>query len=319
VSVLLEARSLTKHFAVGGGLLFNREEASIRAVDGVDFALRERETLGLVGESGCGKTTLAKLILLLEKPTSGSILFRGVDINRMSRHQVRQFRSSVLAVFQDPYSSLDPRMRVDSIVAEPLRATTSLSREEQEERVVAALEDVKLGGDALKRFPHEFSGGQRQRIALARAIVTRPSLVILDEPVSALDVSVAADMLNMLKDIQEELGLTFVLIAHNLAMVRHMSHQIGVMYLGKMMEIAPSEEFYDCPSHPYGRALLDAARRGGALGDGVRLLGEVPSPLSPPSGCRFHTRCYAAMDVCSEVEPVPKEVGKGHTVACHLY
>jgi len=319
MSILLEAKSVTKHFPVRGGLFRNRGTSWIKAVDGVDFTLSEGETLGLVGESGCGKTTLAKLVLLLEKPTSGSILFRGQDIARMSRAERKQFRSSVLAVLQDPYSSLDPRMRVASIVAEPLRASRPLPRQEREETVAEALEEVRLGREALKRYPHEFSGGQRQRIALARAIVTRPNLVLLDEPVSALDVSVGADMMNLLTDVQEELGLTYLLIAHNLATVRHMSHRIGVMYLGKMVEMSPSEEFYAHPLHPYGQVLLAAASLGGALGKDTRLRGEVPSPLSPPSGCHFHTRCSAAKEVCSEAEPLPKEVTRDHLVACHLY
>jgi oligopeptide transport system ATP-binding protein len=320
MSILLQAHQLKKYFPVTKGFLFSQTRAWIKAVDGIDLTLCEGQTFGLVGESGCGKSTVAKLILLLEKPTSGSVLFRGEDINLMKHKELKQYRASVQAVFQDPYNSLSPRMRVHSIIVEPLQVSnSSCTKQEQKERVEMVLREVKLEHDSLRRYPHEFSGGQRQRIALARALITRPRLLVLDEPVSALDVSVGADIMNLIKDLQEELVLTYLLIAHNLATVRHLSHHIGVMYLGKMVETAPSEEFYTCPLHPYGQALLSAASSSGSFGKREMLQGEVPNPINPPPGCRFHTRCSAAKEVCSEIEPLPKEVSRGHWVACHLY
>jgi oligopeptide/dipeptide ABC transporter ATP-binding protein len=319
MDVLLKVQELKKYFPVTKGFLFARVGGWVKAVDGIGFALNEGQTFSLVGESGCGKTTISKLILLLEKPTGGSILFRGQPVNQMKHEALKQYRASVQAVFQDPYASLSPRMKVDSIIGEPLRAGGSLPEKERRERVEAVLREVKLDPDALKCYPHEFSGGQRQRIALARALSTKPSLVVLDEPVSALDVSVRADMMNLLKDLQGELGLTYLLIAHNLATVRHMSHHIGVMYLGKLVEMAPSEEFYAHPLHPYGRALLSAASLGGALGSDMIVEGEVPSPLNPPAGCRFHTRCLVAKEACCEIEPQLQDITDGHMVACHLY
>lgn len=319
MNALLQVQGLRKYFPVSKGLLFSSQREWVKAVDGIDFDIREGQTLGLVGESGCGKTTVARLLLLLEKPTSGSILFRGRDINQMKHEELRQYRLSVQPVFQDPYSSLSPRMRVGSIIGEPLDASGSVSVKERRESVNLALREVRLDADSVNRYPHEFSGGQRQRIALARALSTRPSLVILDEPVSALDVSVGAVMMNLLKDLQQQLGLTYLLIAHNLATVRHMSHYIGVMYLGKLVETAPSEEFYENSLHPYGQALIAAASHSTEIGSESMLRGEVPSPLNPPSGCRFHTRCFSAREVCSETEPLMKEVNRGHLVACHLY
>ncbi len=317
MSPLLQAQGVKKHFPVTKGFLFAQRTGWIQAVDGVDLALDEGQTLSLVGESGCGKTTMAKLILLLEKPTSGSLLFRGRDINEMNHGELREYRASVQAVFQDPYTSLSPRMRAGSIISEPLEVGGPSSGQERRERVETVLRQVKLDPGVARYFPHELSGGQRQRIALARALSISPSLLILDEPVSALDVSVAADVMNLLKDIQQELGLAYLLIAHNLATVRHMSHQIGVMYLGRLVETAPNEEFFSDPQHPYSKALLSAASSSSSTA--YTLQGEVPSPLNPPSGCRFHTRCPFAMEVCSETEPLPREVSRGHQVACHLY
>lgn len=319
MDVILRAQGLKKYFPTANVLPFFKTKSYIKAVDGIDFAMHEGQTLGLVGESGCGKSTVAKLLLLLHKPTAGSILFRGQDINRMKHKELTQYRMSVQAVFQDPYSSLSPRMTVKSILAEPLETSSALSEMERRERVEMVLREVKLDYDSLKRYPHEFSGGQRQRIALARALTTRPSLIVLDEPVSALDVSVGAHVMNLLKDIQEELDLTYLLIAHNLATVRYLSHHIGVMYLGRLVEMAPNEEFYAHPLHPYGQALLCAASFDDTDGGQIMLHGEVPSPLNPPAGCRFHTRCFMTKEVCSAIDPPLKEVTKGHLVACHLY
>lgn len=316
--ILLEAKSLKKYFQTRGSVPWRRT-APIKAVDGVDFLLHEGETLGIVGESGCGKSTVAKLILMLEKPTSGMILYRGSNVFRMPYRERTRFRSSVSAVFQDPYGSLDPRMRVASIIAEPLRADASVRAGVREERVAAALEQVRLRNDSLQRYPHHFSGGQRQRIALARAIVNRPSVLILDEPISALDVSVGADMMNLLKDMQRDLGLTYLLIAHNLAVVEHMCHRIAVMYLGRIVETAPSKEFYSNALHPYGQLLLSVASRRSPMSGDMVNYGELPSPTALPPGCRFHTRCVAAKEICSETEPLPKEIGKGHVITCHLY
>jgi len=319
MDTVIEVQGLKKYFPVTRGFLWSRSKGWIKAVDGIDFRVCQGETFSLVGESGCGKTTVAKLLLLLEKPTGGTVIFRGQDIGQIQGEDLKRYRASVQAVFQDPYGSLSPRLRVESIISEPLQATTLMSKEERRERVETALREVKLGSDAMRRYPHEFSGGQRQRIALARALGTRPNLIILDEPVSALDVSVRADVMNLFKDLQEELGLTYLLIAHDLATVRHMSHHIGVMYLGKLVEVAASEEFYSQALHPYGRALIAAASLRGALGEEGMLQGEVPSPLNPPSGCHFHPRCPEVMAICSETEPELKEVGTGHQVACHLY
>jgi oligopeptide/dipeptide ABC transporter ATP-binding protein len=320
MATILDIKGLKKHFKVRRGGLFSRQTAWVRAVDGVDLNLSEGKTVSIVGESGCGKTTLTKVVLLLEAPTDGAVSFRGQDINRMNSQQLKDYRIAVQAVFQDPYGSLSPRLRVKSIVDEPLQASGLFTRQERWERIEQAIQEVNLDYDALNRYPHEFSGGQRQRIAVARALSTRPSLIILDEPVSALDVSVRANVMNLLKDLQQELGLAYLLIAHDLATVRHMSDHIGVMYLGKMVETAPSEEFYSHPLHPYGQALLAAAAsRGGSNSDAELLQGEVPSPLAPPSGCHFHTRCPQVMAVCSEVAPALQEAAPEHQVACHLY
>lgn len=320
MSTLIEIQKLKKYFPVRKRGIFSRELRWVKAVDGINFRIDEGQTFSVVGESGCGKTTLSKVILLLEKPTEGTVLFQGNDINRMNRDQIRRYRNSVQAVFQDPYGSLSPRLRVRSIVDEPLHASGLYTRKERQQRVKSALEEVNMDEDAMNRYPHEFSGGQRQRIALARALSTRPRLIVLDEPVSALDVSVRANVMNLLKDLQDELGLAYLLIAHDLATVRHMSHRIGVMYLGRMVEEAPSEEFYSDPVHPYSQALLAAAAsRGGLDCDASLLEGEIPSPLDPPPGCHFHPRCPRVMDICREVAPISKNVNSNHMVSCHLY
>jgi oligopeptide/dipeptide ABC transporter ATP-binding protein len=318
VNTLLEVKDLSRYFPVTSGLLA-KQVGWIKAVDGSSFSIKEGQTLGLVGESGCGKTTTAKLILLLEKATAGSILFRGKEIFELRGKELRQYRSSVQAVFQDPYASLNPRMRVKSIVAEPLVVNTALPRKAVRERMEEVLSQVGLDPEAAGRFPHEFSGGQRQRIALARSLIVHPSLIILDEPVSALDVSIQAQIMNLFKDLQEQLGLAYLLIAHNLATVRYMSQEIGVMYLGKLVERGPVEQVYNICLHPYTKALFSAGlpSHPDLVKEEIVLSGEVPSALNPPSGCRFHPRCPSVMPICSAVEPDLKEAAPSHYVACH--
>jgi len=318
--ILLEARDLKKHFPVTKGLILMKQVGAIKAVDGISFTINKGETFGLVGESGCGKTTTARLILLLETITSGTILHEGKDITQLAKAELKKYRSSVQAVFQDPFSSLSPRMRVGGIIAEPIVVSGALPREGVKERVAEVLEVVGLRSDGAELYPHEFSGGQRQRIAVARSLASNPSLIILDEPVSALDVSIRAQIMNLLHDIQQNIGVTYLLIAHDLAVVKHMSNRIGVMYLGKLVEIAESEELYSHPLHPYTQALLSAAlpSHPDDQREEIILTGEVPSPLNPPPGCRFHPRCFNAKPVCSQEEPPLKEVASGHLVACHL-
>jgi oligopeptide transport system ATP-binding protein len=319
VTVVLEAARLTKHFQAKRGI-FGGERGVVRAVDGISFTIERGRTLGVVGESGCGKTTTAKLILALEEPTHGAILFEGEDLNRLGAAGRRNYRKSVQAVFQDPYASLNPRMRISAIIAEPLVTNQSLPAIEVRQRVLQLLDLVGLPERAADLFPHEFSGGQRQRIAIARALALSPKLVVLDEPVSALDVSIRAQILNLLRDLQAELGLSYLFIAHDLAAVAHMSHSIIVMYLGKIVESGDAHTLARAPKHPYTEALFSAAlpshpdeRR-----EEIILPGEVPSPLNPPSGCRFHPRCPHAMPHCSRREPMLMDV-EGREVACHLY
>jgi oligopeptide transport system ATP-binding protein len=318
--VLLEARELTKYFHVVKGLIFSKLIGVLKAVDAISFSIGKSETLGLVGESGCGKTTTAKLILMLEDITSGTILFKGNDIRQLSGPDLKNYRKVVQAVFQNPYGSLSPRMRVRDIIAEPLVVNDTLSRNEVKERVANVLEVVGLGGEKGGLYPHEFSGGQRQRIAVARALILNPSLIVLDEPVSALDVSIRAQIINLLIGIQERFGISYLLIAHDLAVVKHMSHRIGVMYLGNLVEVAESDEIYKNPLHPYTRALYSAAlpSHPDDHREEIILPGEVPSPLNPPSGCRFHPRCSEAKAKCREETPILLDVGGNHHVACHL-
>ena len=317
--ILLEARDLTKYFPVTKGLIFSKQIGAIKAVDGISFTINRGETFGLVGESGCGKTTTSRLILLLEEITSGTLLFEGTDISQLARTEFERYRASVQAVFQDPYSSLSPRMKVGKIIAEPIVINDDLNPKEIRERVASLLEVVGLRKDADVLYPHEFSGGQRQRIAIARALAPDPRLIILDEPVSALDVSIRAQIMNLLRDIQIKMHTTFLLIAHDLAVVKHMSNRIGVMYLGKLVEVAESEELHLYPVHPYTQALLSAAlpSHPDIARKMIILPGEVPSPLNPPSGCRFHPRCFKTTAICSQQIPPLKEIGPNHLVACH--
>lgn len=318
---LLELRDLKKHFPVTKGLLFQETIGLVKAVDGVSYSLGAGETLGLVGESGCGKTTTLKLVLMLEQPTSGTIRFRGREIQSLQGQDLKAYRRGVQAVFQDPYSSLNPRIRIRDTIAEPLVVNETVSKAKVNERVHELLNLVGLRPSAATLFPHEFSGGQRQRIAIARALSLNPSLIILDEPVSALDVSIRAQIMNLLQDLQQQLGLSYFLIAHDLAAVLHLSTTIVVMYLGKVVEIATSEEMRTKPLHPYTQALFSAAlpSHPDEQREEVIITGEIPSPLNPPAGCRFHPRCPFAMPVCSEVEPLLQPVASGHEVACHLY
>lgn len=318
--ILLEAKNLKKHFPVNRGIIFTKEIGAIKAVDGIDFSIPKGETFGLVGESGCGKTTTARLVLLLETITEGVVQFDGLDISKMSKTQLKDYRSKVQAVFQDPFSSLSPRLRIRDIIAEPVTTNRNMSKSAVRERVAETLDVVGIGREKADNYPHEFSGGQRQRIAVARALALNPGLIILDEPVSALDVSIRAQIMNLLQDIQDQFGITYLLIAHDLAVVKHMSHQIGVMYLGKLVEKAESEELYSNRLHPYTEALYSAAlpSHPDDQREDIILSGEVPSPLFPPSGCHFHPRCPEAKHGCSEEEPKLKDMGHGHMVACHL-
>jgi oligopeptide/dipeptide ABC transporter ATP-binding protein len=316
---LLEARGLTKHFPVGRGFL-GGGGGVVRAVDDIAFAIEPGRTLGVVGESGCGKTTTAKLVLRLEKPTAGQILFEGQDVAGLEGEGLQRYRKSVQAVFQDPFASLNPRMRVDAIIAEPLVTHERLESPAVAARVARLLDVVGLPARSRDLFPHEFSGGQRQRIAIARALALSPRLVVLDEPVSALDVSIRAQILNLLRDLQRELGLAYLFIAHDLAAVAHMSHVIAVMYLGRIVEIGEAARVATAPQHPYTRALFAAAlpAHPDEQREEIVLAGEVPSPLNPPAGCRFHPRCPEVMARCSKEEPRLKSA-RGRDVACHLY
>jgi oligopeptide/dipeptide ABC transporter ATP-binding protein len=319
MTTLLEAQNLTKHFPLRRGL-FGRDPGAVRAVDGVSFTIEAGRTLGVVGESGCGKSTTAKLVLKLEEPTAGEIRFEGRSLQKLDAAGLRQYRSSVQAVFQDPFASLNPRMRVGAIIAEPLVTNEKIDKAQARQRVARLLDMVGLPARSADLFPHEFSGGQRQRIAIARALALSPKLVVLDEPVSALDVSIRAQILNLLVDLQRDLGLAYLFIAHDLAAVAHMSHSIAVMYLGQLVEYGPAKTVATDPKHPYTQALFSAAlpSHPDETREEIILTGEVPSPVNPPSGCRFHPRCPHVMPRCAP--EVPKlRTAFGRETACHLY
>ena len=318
---LLRVENLRVFFNVRRGSWLDRETILLKAVDGVSFEAKEGETFSIVGESGCGKTTTARAVLKVEPPHGGRILWNGLDIADIDEEQTKAYRSAVQAVFQDPYSSMNPRMRVEDFITEPLLLNAGIGRAERRERASDALVQVGLRADDVHNFPHEFSGGQRQRVAIARALASSPRLIVLDEPVSSLDVSIRAQIMNLLKDLQESRGFSFVFIAHHLGTVRYMSRTVGVMYLGRMMELADSEELFNNPLHPYTRALFSAA-----LPDHpdveraeVLLQGDVAAATDIPGGCRLHPRCPMARPECSHVEPEWKEAAPGHWTACHLY
>jgi oligopeptide transport system ATP-binding protein len=318
---LIEAQDITKYFPIRKGVLFSRVTGLIKAVDGVDLSIGSSETLGLVGESGCGKTTISRLILLLEDLTRGSIIFQGKNLKEFTSKDLAQYRNCVQAVFQNPFSSLDPRMYIGNIISEPFSTGKTIGKGEIKDRVASLLEAVGLDPRNVRKYPHEFSGGQRQRIAIARALSSNPKLIILDEPVSSQDVSIRAQLLNLLKDLQSEMSLSYLLIGHDLATVRYMSHKVSVMYLGKIVEHALSDELYTNPLHPYTRALFAASLpdKPGVKSVKNVLSGEIPSPLKPPTGCYFHPRCPSAKQICSQTSPTFKKISPTHSVYCLLY
>lgn len=320
-SKLIEVKDLKKYYPAKKSSIIGKTQY-LKAVDGVSFYINEGETFGLVGESGCGKSTVGKSIIRLFDITDGEILYRGKDISKLNGRQLKSYRRKMQVIFQDPYSSLNPTLTVEEIISEPLDVYNIGDKGQRRERVIELLEKVGLNKDHLGRYPHEFSGGQRQRIGIARALSIKPEFILCDEPISALDVSIQAQVVNMLEDLQEELGLTYLFIAHDLSMVRYISHRIGVMYLGKLVEKGPSDEIYNHPAHPYTQALLSSVLEPDpkmAAKTIKALEGDVPSPLNPPKGCRFVTRCKYAMKKCYEIEPKLKEISPDYSVACHLY
>ncbi len=317
--LLLEVTDLKKHFPIKGGIL-RRTVAAVKAVDGVSFKVRRGETLGLVGESGCGKTTTGRTILRLEPATSGDVQFEGQDVLRASGKQIKTLRRDMQIIFQDPYASLDPRITIGESIAEGLTIHRIGSAAERIERVREVLDKVGLHANHMQRFPHEFSGGQRQRIGIARALIMNPKLIVCDEPVSALDVSIQSQVLNLLRNLQHEFGLTYLFIAHNLSVVEHISDRVGVMYLGKIVELADRDDLFQEPLHPYSKALISAIPVPNPQRNRERIMlqGDVPSPINPPSGCRFHPRCWIAQSICREEEPAFEEKKRGHWAACHF-
>ncbi len=318
---ILEVQGLKKYFPIKGGLL-NRTVGNVKAVDDVSFEIGDGETLGLVGESGCGKSTLGRTVLRLYDPTDGQIRYRGTDITDASKSTMKAYRREMQIIFQDPAASLNPRMSVARCIEEPMQSLTDWSRERRQERIVELVEEVGLGTEHLDRAPHELSGGQQQRVGIARALSIKPRFIVADEPTSALDVSVQASILNLLDDLQDEYDLTFLLISHDLSVIRHAADRIAVMYLGKLAEVAPTQTLFESPKHPYTRALLSSVPRAGpeSLEDRVLLEGSVPSPENPPSGCRYHTRCQEYIgDVCEQEEPGLEKLSDEHLCACHHY
>ena len=320
--VLVEIKDLKKYFPVKKGL-FAPTRSNVKAVDGISFTINKGETLGLVGESGCGKTTCGRTIIKLYEPTGGKIIYEGHDLTDLSPRQMLAYRKKIQMIFQDPYASLNSRMTVGDIVGESIDIHGVYKGKERMERIQGLLTTVGLNSEHSSRYPHEFSGGQRQRIGIARSLAVQPEFIICDEPISALDVSIQAQVINMLEELQESMGLTYLFIAHDLSMVKHISNRIGVMYLGKMVEIGNSDELYGHPMHPYTQALLSAIPipdpEEAALRKRIMLEGEIPSPIDPPPGCRFKGRCKYAMKICSEIDPELKNLGTDHFVACHLF
>jgi len=322
-NVLIEVNGLKKYYPVNKGVFFQRAVGYVKAVDDVSFRVERGETLGLVGESGCGKTTVGRTMLQLERPTSGEVLLEGEDLCQLDKQHLRRMRRKAQMVFQNPFASLNPRINISGIISEPLQVHNILDKKDRQGRVQQLLRDVGLNPTFINRYPHELSGGQRQRVAIARALAAEPEFIVCDEPVSALDVSVQAQIINLLTELQARFSLTYLFIAHDLAVVRHISNRIAVMYLGKIVEIAQRSELYDNPLHPYTKALLSAVPLPDpeveAKRDRTVLTGDVPSPLNPPQGCSFHTRCPAAMEKCSQVQPNLEALAKGHYVSCHLF